>query len=156
MPTRSDFKKNILSEKKRDGQFLPKILTDNEQFLSLRKTVLSTRCLEPFSNSLFKKKKKFRAANTCLKKKGRSSRPHVKALGDEYATCKYDLKDARADKETNRYPRISAAASARESGRRCFFLCRGPHLARDCPDRNNPSGKELKKTNRSASRSAGT
>ena len=47
-------------------------------------------------------------------------------------------KDARAARRP--LPKRSTAASARESGRRCF-LCRVPHLARDCPDRNKPIGK---------------
>ena len=37
-------------------------------------------------------------------------------------------------------PKRSTAASARESDRRCF-QCGGPHLARDCRDRNKPTAK---------------
>ena len=48
------------------------------------------------------------------------------------------VKDARATRQP--LPRRSAAASARESERR-FLLCRGPHLDRDCLDRNKTSGK---------------
>ena len=39
--------------------------------------------------------------------------------------------------------REAAAASVGESGRRSF-LCRGPHLARVCPDRKKPSDKGSK------------
>ena len=42
------------------------------------------------------------------------------------------VNDARATRRP--LPKRSTAASARESERRSF-LCRGPHLARDCPDR---------------------
>ena len=51
------------------------------------------------------------------------------------------VKDARATRQP--MPRRSVAASVRESGRRCF-LCRGPHLARVCPDRKKPSDKGSK------------
>ena len=40
-------------------------------------------------------------------------------------------------------PKESAAASSPESERKCF-LCRGPHLARDRPDRNKHNGASKK------------
>ena len=70
-------KQFLPSEKKRDGQFLPSILTANKkQFESLKKTVLSTCFLENFTARYFfqNKKMKLRAKNISLKK-GRSLRP---------------------------------------------------------------------------------
>ena len=49
------------------------------------------------------------------------------------------VKDARGTRRP--FTKTSTAASARESERRCF-LCRGPHLARDGPDRNKPTRRK--------------
>ena len=38
-------------------------------------------------------------------------------------------------------PERSAAASAHQPERICFFLRRGPHLARNCSDRNKHNGE---------------
>ena len=64
------------------------------------------------------------------------------------------VKDARATRRP--LPKRSTAASVRESERRCF-LCRVPHLARDGPDRNKPTGKGSKrlKDNRKGRKGSG-
>ena len=64
------------------------------------------------------------------------------------------VKDARATRRP--LPKRSTPASARESERR-RFPCRGPHLPRDCPDRNKLTSKGSKgpKDNVKSKRSSG-
>ena len=54
------------------------------------------------------------------------------------ARARQTVKDARAGRKP--VPKSSAAASVHEAERTCS-LSRGPHLARDCPDRKKHHGK---------------